>query len=167
MRLLAALLALLTALGPPTAVRAQETAPEAAVEVPEPPDVPPGEDVIEHLTLRQPAPFEGMLLDLDTSTRWTLALEWYRHELGLTLRTHRRELAVLEGSHERELTLVRESYAREIDGLRGDLRAQAETFAQAQANSDPWYDTFVFGFIIGIVCSGVLVGLTAWAANEL
>jgi hypothetical protein len=164
---LAALLALLAVLGAPAAVLGQESAPEAAEAVPEPPDLPPGEDRIEHLTLRAPAPFEGMLLDMDTSLRWTFALEWYRHELGLTIRTHRRELAALDASHERELTIVRESYEREIEGLRGDLRDQATTFAQAQAHEHPWYDTFVFGSIVGVVLSGVLVGLTAWAAAEL
>lgn len=143
----------------PEAVRAQDDAEEPVVA----PDVPPGDDVIEHLALRAPAPFEGMLLDMDTSIRWTHRIEWYRAELLVQHRTRISLLAAERHSHEVELTLTRESYEREITGLRTDLREQAAAAAQAlaQAREHPWYDTFSFGLTIGVLASALLVGVTA------
>jgi ElaB/YqjD/DUF883 family membrane-anchored ribosome-binding protein len=108
-----------------------------------------------------------MLLDTDTAIRWTNRLSWFRNELRLVMRTDAEILAAVRRSHETELRLVRESYEREIEGLRGDLRHQAETFAQAQAREHPWFDTFAFGAVVGIVLAGVIVGLTAWAASSM
>lgn len=167
MRLLAALLALVALLGAPDVVRAQEEATGGIVVAPEPPDLPPGDDVITPMAEGARAPHAGMLLDTDTAIRWTNRLSWFRNELSLTLRVHLRELAAMERSHARELRLVEESYTREIEGLRGDLRAQAQTFAQAQAREHPWFDTFAFGVVVGVVLAGVLVGLTAWAASSM
>lgn len=166
MRLLAALL-VLGALFAPEVARAQEEAVGGAVEAPEPPDIPPGDDVITPLSRGTAAPHSGMLLDTDTAIRWTNRLTWFRNELSLTLRTHHRELVALDRSHARELRLIEESYAREIEGLREDLRAQAQTFAQAQAREHPWFDTFAFGAVVGVVLAGALVGLTAWAASSM
>jgi hypothetical protein len=167
MRLLAALLAVVALLGAPEAVRAQDEAAEPAVEPREPPDLPPGDDVITAVAEGSRAPHSGMLLDTDTAIRWTNRLSWFRNELRLVMRTDAEILAAVRRSHETELRLVRESYEREIEGLRGDLRHQAETFAQAQAREHPWFDTFAFGAVVGIVLAGVIVGLTAWAASSM
>jgi hypothetical protein len=161
---LVALLALGGLLAAPEAVQAQDAASEGVV-VPSPPVMPPGEDVITELAPGDRAPHEGMLLDTDTAIRWTFRLEWYRNELGLTLRAHRRELAAIEGSAERRLRLQEESYLREIEGLRGDLRAQAAAFATAQGQ--PWYDTFLFGSIVGVVFTVVLAALIVWGTTSL
>lgn len=163
MKLLSVVLLLGAFLAAPDAARAQEE----AVEAPEPPDVPPGDDVITALSEGSRAPHSGMLLDTDTAIRWTNRLSWFRNELRLTLQTHARVLVAIERSHARELRLVEESYAREIEGLRSDLRAQAQTFAQAQTREHPWFDTFAFGAVVGVVLSGVIVGLTAWAASSM
>jgi tetrahydromethanopterin S-methyltransferase subunit F len=159
------LLAVVALLGAPNTAQAQDEASEPVVEPREPPDLPPGDDVITALTEGARAPYTGMLLDTDTAIRWTNRLNWFRNELRLVMQTDAKILAAVRRSHETELRLVRESYEREIEGLRNDLRHQAETFAQAQARGHPWYDTFVFGVIIGVVFSCVLVGLTAWAAS--
>lgn len=128
-----------------------------------PPDIPPGDDVITALAQGDRAPHAGMLLDTDTAIRWTHRLSWYQNELRLTLRSSEAVLAAVRSSHETELRLARESYEREITGLRGDLRTQAQQLTHEQ----PWYDTFGFGFAVGVVTSGILVGLTAWAASAM
>lgn len=166
MRLLAALLALGALLGAPDAVRAQEEATGGIVVAPEPPDLPPGDDIITAVVEGTRAPHGGMLLDTDTAIRWTNRLSWFRNELRLTLDRHARELAAIERSHARELRLIEESYTREVDGLRGDLRTQAQTFAQS-VREHPWFDTFAFGSVVGVVLAGIIVGLTAWAASSM
>jgi len=149
----------------PGLARAQEDAEEPLVA----PDVPPGDDVIEHLALRAPAPVEGMLLDMDTSIRWTHRIEWYRQELQLQYRLRASLLDAERRSHATELSLTTTSMQREIDGLRQDLRDQAATAAQqlAQAREHPWYDTFVFGFVMGVLAVGLVVGVTAGLLSQL
>ncbi len=129
-----------------------------------PPDIPPGEDVIEPLHRGEAAPFEGLLMDLDTSMRWANRLRWYRENTKLQLKLRDDTVAAVRASHQRELTLVTESYTREIEGCRGDLRQQAATFAAA--SDTPFYKTFSFGLVLGVILSGGLVGLTAAIATR-
>lgn len=156
-------LAVLAAPGVALAQEASQTPSDGSDEPLVAPDVPPGDDVIEHLALHAPAPVEGMLMDMDTSIRWTHRIEWYRAELQLQ---HRMRVTLLDAerrSHAVELQLTTDSMQREIDGLRQDIRTQAATAAQqlAQARDRPFYDSFGFGFIMGVVVTGLLVGLTA------
>lgn len=160
LRALVALATVLALLTRPGVAQGQD------VEVPSPPAIPEGEDVIDHVLRGAAAPYEGYILDVDTSIRWTLQREWWPAELERTLRAHALEIRILTESHERELTLTTESYEREITGLREDIRRQAEVLARP-APTQPWYDTFGFGLVIGLVISAVLVGLVAWAAAEL
>ena len=155
---LAPLYALLVVLALPGAVQAQDEATDALVA----PDVPPGEDRIEHLALRAPAPFEGMLLDMDTSIRWTHRMEWYRAELELQVRTRVSLLTAERRSHETELTLTRESYEREIDGLRTDIRAQATRYEEELTRlraPEPFWESWGFAFGMGVLVTGIIVGL--------
>lgn len=150
MRLVAALAALSLLLA----------APGAAQEVPQPPDIPPGEDRIESLALRAPAPFAGMLLDTDTAIRWTHRLEWYRAELQLQLRTSASLLAAERSSHETQLRLVAESFGREIEGLRNDLREQAARYEAELARlraPEPFWESWGFAFGMGVLVTGVVV----------
>jgi hypothetical protein len=126
------------------------------------PNVPPGDDRIEHLTLRAPAPYEGMLLDLDTSIRWTHRLEWYRAELELQVRTRVSLLDAERRSHETELTLVRESYDREVEGLRADIREQATRYEEELARlraPEPFWESWGFAFGVGVLVTGIVVAV--------
>lgn len=154
----AVLATLLAVLGAPGALQAQET----PVAVPEPPDVPPGEDRIESLALRAPAPFAGMLLDTDTAIRWTHRLEWYRAELQLQLRTAASILAAERSSHETELTLTSDSYTREIEGLMRDIREQAQRYEEELARlraPQPFWESWGFAFGMGVLVTGIVVGV--------
>jgi hypothetical protein len=142
----------------------------AAQDAPTPPDVPPGEDRIESLTLRAPAPFAGMLLDTDTAIRWTHRLEWYRAELQLQLRTSSSILEAERRSHGTELTLTRESFEREITGLREDLRTQATRYEEELARlraPEPFWESWGFAFGMGVVLVGAIVGVTAGVVASL
>jgi hypothetical protein len=161
MKLLAPILAVLALFVLPGQSKAQETAPRAT-QAPVAPSIPTGEDVITILQLNERAPHAGMLLNTDTSIRWTNRLNWYRNELQLNINTNLRITEALEHSHAVELRLVEESYRREILGLRADLREQARRLTR----EEPWYSTFSFGLIIGTVVSAAVVGFTAWAVSS-
>jgi len=108
-----------------------------------------------------------MLLDTDTAIRWTNRMNWFRTRLRLMARTDAEILAAIRRSHDTELQIVRDSYEREISGLREDLRNQAEELARARQFSRPWFDTFSFGLVLGVVLAGAIVGFTAWAASSM
>lgn len=130
-----------------------------------PPPFPPGEDVITALEANERAPHAGMLLDTNTAIRWTNRLAWFQNELRLVTRSDSDILAAVRRSHQTELDIASSSYTREIDGLRQDLREQAQAFARSQ--DQPFFDTFTFGLIVGVVVSAVLVGLVAWAISSI
>jgi hypothetical protein len=145
-------------------------APVAAQEAPpvEPPppgdvDVPPGEDVIVIATRGIVAPFSGQLFDPATATRWGNRIVRYRMQIRLLtdeLRTCHEEH---EASTDTQLRIVEESYQREVDGLRTDLREQAARYEGelARHRSPPFYETWSFGFAMGVVVTGVVAGLIA------
>lgn len=124
--------------------------------VPEVPSIPPGEDVIEAVAEGDPAPFDGMLLDTDTAIRWTNALQWWPQTFQLRLDLFEDVLAETESSHQLRLRLVEDSYRREIAGLRGDLADLANDLAEARERD--WYDTPVFGFVLGAAAVVLLLG---------
>lgn len=130
-----------------------------------PPDIPPGNDVIQPLSRGQAAPFQGMLLDTDTSIRWANRIRWYQGHTEL-LRLLQTELQVATSQHQaRELQILERSYDREIDGLRDDLRKQAEVFARQ--SDPPFYRTFSFGLVVGLTGSAILMALTVWALSAI
>jgi hypothetical protein len=159
MKTIALLLALALVLASPLSAQ------EASNGAPEPPEIPPGSDVITPMTQGDRAPYTGMLLNTDTAIRWTMRLSWFRNELRLTLDGHTREIEAIQASHDRELARIRESYEREVTGLRADLREQATTFSRSQ--EQPWFNTFTFGLIVGLVGAGLLVGAAAWALSSI
>jgi hypothetical protein len=110
-----------------------------------------GEDEIEYVVQGAPAPFEGMVLDLTTATRWTLRADWQQKQLELNADTLRAVMRRELEAKDEHLALVEASYKREIKGLREDLREQAKLFAKAQ--KPPFYRTAAFGFAMGILVS--------------
>lgn len=162
MRLLAALLALLL----PVGAQAQETALESLLRAPlTAPAIPPGEDRMVALDQGDRAPFTGILLDTDTAIRWTNALRWWPDAFRLRMDSVSSAVSLIEQYGDQRLRITEESRQREIDGLRQDLRTQAQQAAQAAER--PWYTTFTFGLVVGVVVAGVLVGLGAWLLSEI
>lgn len=129
----------------------------------QPPDIPPGEDRIESVEAGARAPYQGMLLDIDTALRWTNRLRWYREELRLQVQRFDASMLAVRQSCDAEIEVVRSSLTREVEGLRLDIREQAQAFERSRKR--PFYDTFTFGLVLGVVVVGVIVGLTAWIAK--
>lgn len=128
-----------------------------AQEVPSPPAIPPGEDRIEHLPNGSRAPFEGMLLDLDTAIRWTNALRWWPETYRLRME-HLEAVADLRAeSHERQLQILRDGHARELEVLTTRLVALSNELEQLR--DPPFRKTRAFGFLAGaLVCVLALAG---------
>lgn len=125
------------------------------------PAIPPGDDRIEHVTSGARAPYEGMLLDLDTAIRWTNRLTWWQQTYELRLRTDAEVLEATRASHATELRLVTESFEREIDHLRTSLREAVLRYEAelARYRSPPFYETWGFAFGVGALLMGAVVGL--------
>lgn len=142
------------------------TTTSAAQDLPRAPDEPPGDDVITDLDAGTRAPHRGILLDTDTAIRWRNRMQWYRNELALRIRLLDDTQRILIESHGRELEAVRASYEREIEGLRTDLREQAEEYA-AQIRGPEWWETGTFGFAMGVLVTVLIAGATAILAVSL
>lgn len=135
----------------------------------EPPDVPPGDDVITSLDVGDPAPHAGQLLDTDTAIRWTNRLRWYSFRLRLMESEYTQSTDAIEQSWMRRIRILDESYQREILGLREDLRGQAEDFAErlSDAENTAWYETWTFGFIVGTALTTAVVIAISVAVAKL
>lgn len=157
MRLLLLAIALWLA---PAAVGAQVTTP---------PDIPPGEDRIEAMDPGERAPFAGMLLDTDTSIRWTNRLLWWRETFQLRLDERSAVLDALRRSHDTELRVLRESLEREIDGLRSNARELMINYEQQlqRYRSPPFYEQWGFAFGMGALVVAVAGALVAGLAVGL
>jgi hypothetical protein len=136
--------------------------------IPEVPAIPEGRDVIEALTLRQPAPHAGMLLDTDTAIRWTNALRWWPETFRLRMAHLEVVFREVLDSAERRRTVEVESLGREISGLRNDLRTQAQRYERELAvlRNPPFRHTRAFGFVSGFTLAVLLLvggGLLALA----
>lgn len=145
------------------------TAPTRAQDIPEPPSLPPGDDVITALSEGARAPHGGMLLDTDTAIRWTNRLSWWQETYRLHVAEDVEVLAAIRASHATELELVQASYLREITGLREDLRAAVVRYESelARYRSPPFYETWGFAFGVGVLVSGIVVALVGGLAAGL
>jgi hypothetical protein len=133
----------------------------AAQEVPSPPAIPPGEDVITTLFIGGRAPHNGMLLDTDTAIRWTNRLTWWPEAFRLHLAEDVEVAAARDASHQNELRIVQQSLEREIDGLRTNLREAVRRYEGelARFRDPPFYETWAFAFGLGVLVTGIVVGV--------
>ena len=133
----------------------------SAQEVPSPPSLPPGEDVITTLFEGGRAPHAGMLLSTDTAIRWTNRLTWWPEAFRLHLAEDAERHAATLSSHENQLRIVNASYEREIDGLRTNLRDAVARYEGelARFRDPPFYETWAFAFGVGVLVPGIVVAL--------
>jgi hypothetical protein len=139
-----------------------------AQEVPEPPRIPPGEDQIEYLAAGERTPYDGMLLSMDTAIRWTNRMRWWPETFRLRL-AEEEEIRTLEARiTDERVRIITESYEREIEGLRGDLRTQAQQYTEelAQLRNPPFWQRNWFGFVMGVVLVGAAVLIGALLAIQ-
>jgi hypothetical protein len=138
---------------------------EAPVELAPPGDVdvPPGPDTIVIATRGVAAPISGQLFDHATALRWGNRIVRYRMQLRLLADELSICRTVHEASTSQQVQMVEESYLRQLDALRADIRSQASRYETQlqQYRSPPFYETWAFGFAVGVVVTGIISGAIA------
>lgn len=132
-------------------------------------DVPAGENVIVVLPEGGRAPFAGQLFDSATALRWGNRIVRYRMRIQLLTEELQICREESEESAVTQLRIAEESYSREIDGLRTDLREQAARYEAelARFRDPPFYETWGFGFGMGVLATGIVVGVLSALISEL
>lgn len=135
----------------------------------EEPELPPGDDQIEHVLSGARAPYEGMLLSTDTAIRWTNRLTWLRETLRLREEESARVLETVRASALTERQIIEGSYQRQIEALREDMRAAVARYEREllRHRDPPFYETWGFAFGVGVLVTGVLVGVVAGLVASL
>lgn len=137
---------------------------EVGIEMPPEELLDPPEARFRHMKPGQPALFEGILIDLETAARWTAVRVWYQERLRENANRLRDVMRAQHKVSTEILALTDESRKREIAGLRADLRKQAKDFERAK--KVPFYKSWSFGLVCGVVLSGAITGVSTWAATK-
>jgi hypothetical protein len=131
-------------------------------------DVPPGEDVIVPLRLREPAPFEGQLFSTDTALRWGFWLRQWQSRYKADV-AYERNTCAIRMKHQSDLN---EALELRSQTLTEDLRArlsrteQARTDAEFEVANPGFFSSPGFYYGLGVLTSAALVGLGVWATAD-
>lgn len=130
-------------------------------------DYPPGEDNIVPLALGEPAPFDGQLFSTDTAIRWGFRVQRLRLQLEQDVAREREICAAQDDLSETKARLEQENHTFQLQTLRGQLEREhqvsAELWTRLVESSDiPWYKSWTFGLIVGVVTAGTIAGLGIW-----
>lgn len=124
-------------------------------------DIPPGEDTI--ITLRKdvPAPWTGQLYSNETSLRWANWLQQYRFQLKQSELYGQEKLKAGEALCLRKSEVTAAGHAEAIKLYRDRVVAQQASIAtlQAELADPPFYRTVWFGFVTGVIVTGLAVGI--------
>lgn len=124
-------------------------------------DIPPGEDTI--ITLRKdvPAPWTGQLYSNETSLRWANWLQQYRFQLRQSELYGQEKLKASESLCLRKSEVTAVGHAEAIKLYRDRVVAQQASIAtlQAELADPPFYRTVWFGFVTGVIVTGLAVGI--------
>lgn len=124
-------------------------------------DIPPGEDTIITLRKDTPAPWTGQLYSNETSLRWANWLQQYRFQLKQSELYGQEKLKASEALCLRKLEVTAAGHAEAVKLYRDRVAAQQATIAtlQSEVADPPFYRTVWFGFVTGVVVTGLAVGI--------
>lgn len=130
-------------------------------------DYPPGEDRIVAVSEGESAPFSGQLFETETAIRWGFRLQRLRFELAAEIERLDLVCGVRTELLETELRLERERSEFRTSLLAQEIERQNAAAIQLMeeleaAREPPWYRTWTFGLVVGIVGTSVLIALSAW-----
>lgn len=115
--------------------------------------VPAGADVILTLKTGQPAPADGQFFDTPTALRWGNYLQQCKTRLTLDpLYQYKLDQADLTASQK-----LGEAQKQEYTQMNEALQARLDALSKAMSDP-PFYKTFWFGAVVGVVSAAVLVG---------
>jgi hypothetical protein len=129
--------------------------------------IPTGDDHISTLKKGQPAPFDGQLFDTDTAIRWGFWLQQYKYRLGADAKKYQQLCRVEMDFRDKKLAIEQERSEKVEKDLRDRLlrSEKARVAAEEEANDPPWYNTRVFGVIIGVVATAAVFGVAVAAVS--
>jgi hypothetical protein len=135
-------------------------------------DFPPGEDQIVPLAVGDRAPFEGQLFETTTAIRWGFRIQSLRLRLDADVAAANESCAVQTELLTTKLNLAQERFDFNVTMLtdaRDQLQAQVVqlTEALADAQDTPWYRSWTFGLVVGIVGAGLLAVGGAYLASAI
>lgn len=124
-------------------------------------DIPPGEDTIVTLRKDVPAPWTGQLYSNETALRWANWLQQYRFQLKQSELYGQEKLKASESLCLRKVEITAAGHAEAIKLYRDRVAAQQASIAtlQAEVADPPFYRTVWFGFVTGVVVTGLAVGI--------
>jgi hypothetical protein len=125
------------------------------------PPIPPGEDKIVPIKKGEPAPFDGELFDPPTAVRWGNWLLMYKQRLKLDVTFEQRLHSADNELWKKKLEIEHEKYMTVVPNL--ELRIQD---LERQLANPPFWKTTWFGFAVGIVVTGAIVGVTAYGIHS-
>jgi len=135
-------------------------------------DFPPGEDQIVPLAVGERAPFDGQLYSTDTAIRWGFRLQSLRFQLGADVDRAHAECNVQTELLNTKLQLAQDRFDFDTGLLRSDneqLRSQVTDLSKAlaEAGDTPWWRSWTFGVIVGVVGAAALAIGGAYLAGAV
>ena len=130
--------------------------------------IPPGDDLIIQMDKGEPAPYGGQLFSTDTALRWGFWLQQYRLRLKLDVETAEKKCKVQLEYKDRELQIEKaRALAMEKDLETRLVRSEEHSLKwQDEAMNPPFFKTFEFGLLVGVVVTGVTSAVLAWVLNQ-
>lgn len=124
-------------------------------------DIPPGDDVIISVRRGDPAPIAGQLFSPETALRTANWLQQYRFQLKQAELYGQEKLKSSETLCLRKAEVTAAGHAEAIKLYRDRVAAQQASIAtlQAEVSDPPFYRTVWFGFVTGVVVTGLAVGI--------
>lgn len=129
--------------------------------------IPPGDDVIVVLNKNEKAPFSGQLYSYGTALRWGNWLSQYKLRLEIDVEAEKKACEI-QLSYSRRLYDAEEERNQRVEtDLRSRLQKAegARLVAEERARNPPFYETFTFGFVVGLVVTGGIGAVVVWGLN--
>jgi len=136
----------------------------AAAQSPPVQEIPPGADEIVSVKKGQPAPFDGQLFSPDTALRWANWLQQYKYRLVWDVEREQK-LCVEENGYRDKLLVIEKERSKKVeDDLTERLKVTEQARIDAElAQEPPWYNTTVFGIVVGTAVTAGAFALSIWA----
>lgn len=131
--------------------------------------VPEGEDHITAVAKDEKAPFSGQLLDTSTAIRWMNYLDQARFRLREDVILERRVCNANMAYYDRVLEVERKASSEIEKDLRDRLlkTEQRAIDAQQEVVNPGFFHSQTFWFLSGVVVSGAIFGVSAYALNQV
>lgn len=161
--LLLALLLVSTSVFPQDIHRVDDISPD----VPPIEAIPPGPDKITPLRKGQLAPHDGQLFDVSTAIRWGNWLQQYKYRLVWDVEKEQQLCRAETTYRDRALEIEEERAAEVEDDMTARLlrSEKARLAAEEEARNPPWYSTWTFGTVTGVVVTAVIFGVAVAAID--